>query len=175
MSAGDYLVKFDSDVLFLSDGIFRFVADSKAGAVGTPVSKLHDSEQQEDYMQGGCYFIGAKELRAILAIPVTATSIAPTKWGEIPEDQFFSALLRRRGVKPVYNDFLYFEPIFIASGTEKTDLEARLKAMPATADVLHFEGNKLDKVDRSNMRIVAEHFFGPLPPILNPYHELRLN
>lgn len=58
MSAHDYVVKFDSDVLFLSDRICRFVGDSKAGTVGTAVSKLHDSEHQEDYMQGGCNFIG---------------------------------------------------------------------------------------------------------------------
>jgi hypothetical protein len=170
MSANDFLVKFDSDVLFLSSEIFQFVAKSNAGAVGTHVSKLHDSEEQEEYMQGGCYFIGAKELRAIVSIPVAITALAPTKWGEIPEDQFFSGLLRRCGVKPLYNDFLYFDPVFIASGTEDSQLDASLKAIPDTAGVLHFEGNQWDKVDRSNMRRIAARLFGPLAPVSNPYH-----
>jgi len=169
MAAGDFLVKFDSDVLFLSDRTFRLVLKSSGGAVGTTVSKLHESEGAEEYMQGGCYFIRATELEAILRTPVAQASLAPTKWGEIPEDQFFSSLLRRCGVRPVYADFLYFEPIFIASRTKESDLIARLKALPPAADVLHFEGNKLDKVDRTNMKVAAEHFFGPLPPIANPY------
>src|SRR5262249_46606742 len=57
MGAQDYLMKFDSDVLFLSDKIFRFVATTGAGAIGTSVAQLHGAEGQEgDYMQGGCYF-----------------------------------------------------------------------------------------------------------------------
>jgi hypothetical protein len=170
MSDSDMLVKFDSDVLFISSEIFQFVTRSMAGAVGTHVSKLHASEGQEEYMQGGCYFIGAKELRAIVDIPIATTALAPTKWGEIPEDQFFSRLLARCGVKPVYNDFLYFDPVFIASGSEDRQLDASVKAIPVTAGVLHFEGNQWDKVDRSNMKRVAERLFGPLPPVLNPYH-----
>jgi hypothetical protein len=169
MEVGDFLVKFDSDVLFVSDRIFRFVAGNKAGAVGTPVSKLHASEGQEEYMQGGCYFIRANELNAIIDMPVAKTSLAPTKWGEHPEDQFFSNLLRKRGVKFLYNDFLYFDPVFIASETSDRDLEKRVQAIPSSASVLHFEGNQWDKVDRTNMRRVADLLFGPLPPISNPY------
>lgn len=170
MSSYDFLVKFDSDVIFISSRIFELAADSQMAAIGTPVSKLHESELSEDYMQGGCYFIRAKELKQITAIPVARSSLAPSKWGEIPEDQFFSSLLRRCGAKPGYDNFLYFDPIFIASGVERSQLLSRLKAMPETAGVLHFEGNKFDRVDRSNMKVVAEEFFGPLPPILNPYH-----
>lgn len=169
MEVGDFLVKFDSDVLFLSDKIFRFVASNKAGAVGTPVSKLHVSEVQEEYMQGGCYFIRANELNAIIKVPVAKASLAPTKWGELPEDQFFSSLLRKCGATFLYKNFLYFDPIFIASETNERDLERRLQAIPPSASVLHFEGNQWDKVDRINMRRVAERFFGPLPPISNPY------
>jgi hypothetical protein len=169
MSAGDFLVKFDSDVLFLSNRIFQFVANSEAGSVGTHVSKLHGSEGHEEYMQGGCYFIGAKELCAIISIPVARSTFAPTKWDEVPEDQFFSSLLRRCGVKPLYNDFLYFDPVFIASRTDDNQLNAALQAIPSTAGVLHFEGNQWDKVDRSNMRRTADRLFGPLPPALNPY------
>jgi hypothetical protein len=169
MGDRDFLVKFDSDVLFLSDEIFRFVANNNAGVVGTPVSKLHDSARGEDYMQGGCYFVRSRELKAILGIPVRETSGRPTKWGELPEDQFFSELLRRCRVKFSYNDFLFFDPIFIASGTGKKELEDRLRAMPSNAGVLHFEGNQWDKVDRTNMRRTAEWFFGPLPPPSNPY------
>jgi hypothetical protein len=120
-------------------------------------------------MQGGCYFVRSRELKAILGIPVRETSGRPTKWGELPEDQFFSELLRRCRVKFSYNDFLFFDPIFIASGTGKKELEDRLRAMPSNAGVLHFEGNQWDKVDRTNMRRTAEWFFGPLPPPSNPY------
>jgi hypothetical protein len=167
MGEQDYLVKFDSDVLFLSDRIFRFVARSKAGAVGTSVSQLHGFEGPEwDYMQGGCYFIGAKELRAIVNIPITRV---PTRYKELPEDQFFFGLLRRCGVKFVYNEFLYFDPIFITSGIDESELECRLKAIPPRVSVIHFEGQSRVHVDRSNMRQVAERFFGSLPPISNPY------
>ncbi len=169
MSTGDFLVKFDSDVLFLTNEIFHLVANSKAGSVGTHVSKLHGSEGQEEYMQGGCYFIGAKELSAMMAVPIAKTALAPTKWGKMPEDQFFSGLLRRCGVKPFYDDFLYFDPVFIASGVEDNRLDAALQAIPSAAGILHFEGNQWDKVDRSNMRRVADRLFGPLPPALNPY------
>jgi hypothetical protein len=142
MGGEDFLVKFDSDVLFLSDNIFRFVANSRATAVGTPVARVQPSEVQENYLQGGCYFIRAIELGAILNMPVRTASRAPTKWGEIPEDQFISGLLRRCGVKFLYNDFLYFDPVFIASGTEEEELERRLLAIPSEAGVLHFEGNQ---------------------------------
>jgi hypothetical protein len=169
MGPQDYLVKLDSDVLFISDDVFGFVVKSNADAVGTPVSSLHSSEKQEEYMQGGSYFISARALRAILDISIGKTSQARTKWGEIPEDQFFSGLLRRCGINILYNDFLYFDPVFIASGTEDSELERQLRAIPATAGVLHFEGNQLDRVDRSNMSRVAERFFGPLPPLSNPY------
>jgi hypothetical protein len=169
MSAGDFLVKFDSDVLFRSNEIFHFVSISKAGSVGTRVSGIHGAEVQEAYMQGGCYFIGANELSTIVAIPVASAAMAPTKWGKMPEDQFFSGLLYRCGVEPLYVDFLYFDPVFIASGTEDNQLETALQAMPSTAGIIHFEGNQWDKVDRSNMRRVADRLYGPLPPPLNPY------
>jgi hypothetical protein len=169
MGAQDYLVKFDSDVLFLSDKIFRFVAMSGAAAIGTSASQLHGHQDQEDYMQGGCYFIGAKELRTIVNISITKTSLARTKHKELAEDQFFSGLLRRCGVKVLYSDFLYFDPILMKCGIDDAELECRLKTIPPCASVLHFEGQHIEHIDRSNMRRVAERFFVSLPPISNPY------
>jgi hypothetical protein len=163
MRTGDFLVKFDSDVIFLSDTIFQFVANGGAGAIGTGVNEIHPSVRN-DYLQGGCYFIVGAELRAMVNSRITATALALLREHSILfEDQFISPLLRQCGTKIVRNKFLYYDPALAEPGLDETELEARLRAIPATASVLHFEGNK------SNMRRAAEKLLPSLAAVWNRY------
>jgi hypothetical protein len=150
MRTGDFLVKFDSDVIFLSDTIFQFVANGGAGAIGTGVSEIHPSVRN-DYLQGGCYFIVGAKLRAMVNSRITATARAQLREHSILfEDQFISQLLRQCGTKIVRNNFLYYDSVLAKPELDESELEARLQAIPASASVLHFEG------DKSNMRRAAE-------------------
>jgi hypothetical protein len=150
MRTGDFLVKFDSDVIFLSDTIFHFVANGGAGAIGTGVSEIHPSVRN-DYLQGGCYFIVGSELRAMVNSRITILGLALLREHSILfEDQFISPLLRQCGTKIVRNNFLYYDSVLATPGLGETELVARLQAIPASASVLHFEG------DKSNMRRAAE-------------------
>ena len=47
----DYIAKIDSDILFISDNIFKFVLDSKKLLVGDGLYNNYS------YAQGGCYFL----------------------------------------------------------------------------------------------------------------------
>jgi hypothetical protein len=147
---GDVLLKFDSDVIFLSDTIFQFVASGEADAIGTAVCEVHPSIP-DDYMQGGCYFITGAALRVIVSSRITATALA-LPWGppQNYDDQFISDLLRRCGIKILHNKFLHYDSVLAKPELDETELEARLRAIPATASVLHFEG------DKSNMGRAAE-------------------
>jgi hypothetical protein len=163
MRTGDFLVKFDSDVIFLSDAIFEFVASGEGGAIGTGVREVHPSVR-DDYIQGGCYFIVGAELRAMVNSRITATARSLSReYSGLFEDQFISNVLRRCGTKIVYNKFLYYDPALAEPGLDETELEARLRAIPETASVLHFEGNK------SNMRRAAEKLLPSLAAVWNRY------
>ena len=156
MGTEDFLLKFDSDVIFLSDAIFQFVANGEAGAIGTAVCEVHPSIPN-DYMQGGCYFITGAALRVIVSSRITATALA-LSWEHlfVFDDQFISDLLRRNGIKIVYNNFLHYDSVLAKPELDETELEARVRAIPASASVLHFEGNK------SNMRRAAERLLPSL-------------
>jgi hypothetical protein len=150
MRTGDFLVKFDSDVIFLSDNIFQFVANVGAGAVGTRVRDIHPSIQK-DYLQGGCYFIVGAELQVMVTSRITATARACLKeYSILFEDQFVSPLLRQCGTKIISNNFLYYDSLLVKPELDESGLEARLQAIPTSASVLHFEG------DKSNMGRVAD-------------------
>jgi hypothetical protein len=153
MRPGDFLVKFDSDVIFLSNAIFQFVANGEGEAIGTGVGEIHPAVRN-DYIQGGCYFIAGAELRVLVNSRITATALSLSrKHSHLFEDQFISNLLRRCGTKIVHNKFLYYDPVLAKPELDETELEARLRAIPATASVLHFEGNK------SNMHRAAKKLF----------------
>jgi len=166
MSETDFLMKFDSDVIFVNDGIMRSVLHSTFGAVGTCAASFHRTDRHdEDYMQGGCYFIRGAELAKIVSIPMPPLVFKRTRWGAIAEDQFFSELLRLAGAAIGYEDYMYTHPILIQPRTDQRELEARLQALPGNVDVLHFEGNQDDIVDRSNMAKTYEFLFGGQTPL----------
>jgi hypothetical protein len=153
MRAGDFLVKFDSDVIFLSDTIFQFVASSNAEAIGTAINYVHSLQHRQDDMQGGCYFILGKKLMEIVNLPIVRMVLALFKG---PEDQFMSGLLRRCGTNIFIKEFVYHDPVLAKAGLDESQLEAQLRTIPRTTSVLHFEG------DKCNMRRVAERLLPPL-------------
>jgi len=54
LSEGSYIGKTDSDVLFISDNIFKYVLESTEDMIGQP----HEHNiKNPDYIQGGCYFL----------------------------------------------------------------------------------------------------------------------
>jgi Methyltransferase domain len=167
MSMGDFLLKFDSDVVFLSDAIFQFVTNSGGDAIGTSVNGVHSqtrSGRKTDSMQGGCYFIAAAKLRTILNCSITKMALFMLReYANIFEDRFVSSLLQQCGAKIVYDGFLYYDPCLAKADLDEIELEARLRAIPAAASVLHFEGG-----DKSNLRRVAEKLLPDQPPLGGP-------
>ena len=156
----DFLVKFDSDVIFLSDAIFHFVASCEAGAVGTAISHLHPSNYVYDYFQGGCYFISGANLRAMLDLPITGTALGLwSKCSNLPEDHFMCELLRKCSTKIAYEHFLHSDSFIEEPALDEKGLQSQLRRIPSTASVLHFEGKKI------NMRRIAERLFPSLPPV----------
>jgi hypothetical protein len=142
MQAGDFLVKFDSDVLFLSSAIFKFVTNSKSEAIGTAIWQLYPLSK-DDYIQGGCYFIVAERLGAMVSSPITRTALALLReHSMLFEDQLMTALLRQCGARIIYDAFLYSDTILAKPDLDDAELEDRLRAIPSTASVLHFAGNK---------------------------------
>lgn len=161
MSETDFLMKFDSDVIFVGNAIMGSVLRSPLGAIGTCAASFHRVDRdEEDYMQGGCYFVRGAALAKIVSILIPALVFKRTRWGAIAEDQFFSELLRTVGAHIGYEDFMYTDPIFIQPSTDQRELEARLQSLPESVDVLHFEGNQDDIVDRSNMAKTYDFLFG---------------
>lgn len=146
MKMGEFLVKVDSDVICLSDSILKFAVDNNAPAAGTSVRRMHPF-MDDDYMQGGCYVISAAALDAMVKRRITRSAyVLLQKRGYLPEDQFISTLLRQCGVGIVYTDALYFNSTLLRTDLIEAQLRAELAAIPPTASVLHFEGNKANMV-----------------------------
>jgi Methyltransferase domain len=169
MKENDFLVKFDSDVLFLSDGVFRDLIIKNPEAAGTSVSTLHPSGEKSDYMQGGCYFIRGNALKEIVAIKIANAVTELSRFEALPEDKFINALLCQCGKVPSIMPFVYFDRAFVTPGIQDDQLNARLQAIPAGVSVVHFEGDKWNRGVRSNMKRVADRLLGQAPPVANPY------
>ncbi len=60
---------------------------------------------------------------------------------------------------------MFTHPLPIQPCADPLELEVRLQSLPERVDVLCFEGNQHDIVDRSNMAKTYEFFFGgPMLP-----------
>jgi hypothetical protein len=174
MSSTDFLMKFDSDILFISGGLFEFVGTAAAGAVGNQVSAYRPSEFHLDYMQGGCYFIRGRELEAITRMKAFPSScrkpqLAHLRWGAVPEDEFMTDLLRRCGALMVYRNTMYWNPTFVSPRASTEEFERRSNEVPSSTELLHLEGGHRFV---SGMRALAEKFIGPTGPTLNTYWDM---
>lgn len=160
MRSKDFLLKFDSDVIFLSDSVFQFVANAGAEAIGTCVTEIHPT-LRDKYMQGGSYFIAGTAVRTIVCAWTTTTGVSLLKRRPyLSEDQFMSSLLYRNGTNILYDTFMYSDNVLAEPGLGDKEIDARLPAIPKNTSVLHFEGNK------SNMRRAAERLVPHLSPVL---------
>jgi hypothetical protein len=150
MRSADFILKFDSDVIFLSDAIFHSVTNGEAAAIGAAVCEVHPSIK-EDYMQGGCFFIAGAAIRAITSARIMPTA-RTVPWG-LPQnydDQFISELLRNNGIRIVHKNFMHYDSMLAKPELDEAELATRLRAIPSTMSVIHFEG------DKANMRRAAK-------------------
>lgn len=104
MTHNDYIVKVDSDILFLNDTVFSKVDLSSKLAVGQRCKNL-------SYLQGGIYFLSSIACSHIIGGNITkAIKVANTLGSRnptwfIPEDAVISALLKLAEIEIEYVDF----------------------------------------------------------------------
>jgi len=98
IAADDYIFKVDSDVLFISDRIFKKVIAENHEAFGQAKPK------PDDFMEGGSYFLKSTLVTRIVRSPIRKAIIyASSSWGcsidQAPEDRAISKLAQENGVK----------------------------------------------------------------------------
>lgn len=143
--AHDYLVKCDSDILFVSDAIFRALRSGEACAAGQCIESLHHGIFGSESFQGGCYFLRAGVVSHLLrlslsvALRETAQRSRYSPFG-LPEDRIVSTLVRRAGI-PIHFEELYFTDMSYlrSAGFSAPELVARLRADAPKRSVIHFE------------------------------------
>ncbi|MBW2046861.1 MAG: hypothetical protein JRI96_18655 [Deltaproteobacteria bacterium] len=99
ISQDDYITKIDSDVLFISDKIFRGVISGNSDAIGQPTLK-----GGKRYMMGGCYFLRGSLLSSIVDQPVrNVIKLTHKALGHpislSPEDKAISEIVEQSGAK----------------------------------------------------------------------------
>jgi glycosyltransferase involved in cell wall biosynthesis len=98
----DYIFKVDSDVLFISDRIFKKVLSENYDAVG--------QRKPDNFMEGGSYFLKSTLVRRIVRSPIhKAIRYAKTSWkcpiNESPEDRAITKLVEQNGGKLLLCDY----------------------------------------------------------------------
>ncbi|MBW2045872.1 MAG: hypothetical protein JRI96_13490, partial [Deltaproteobacteria bacterium] len=102
INRNDYILKLDSDVMFISDKIFKEVITGESEAVGQYTKK--------GYMEGGSCFLRGSLVSRIVGHPIyKAVNEAAAGWYPIrnwqcpislcPEDRAISELIRKSGGK----------------------------------------------------------------------------
>jgi len=97
IAPNDYIFKVDSDVLFISDRIFKKVIEENYDAVGQAKPK------PDEFMEGGSYFLKSTLVKRIVRSPISKAIIyASSSWGcsidQAPEDRAISKLVQENGV-----------------------------------------------------------------------------
>jgi hypothetical protein len=137
----DYLVKLDSDILFLSDNIFKVVIESEMDLVG---QYPNVAIPKFKYTQGGCYFMSNRIISKMIRTSFFKTVMKTTRimkrevpkphlrasWRWLPEDAFMYNLMEQNTNKIQFIDF-YFP---VAARWGKITLEDRERY-----SVIHFE------------------------------------
>ncbi|MBW2046860.1 MAG: hypothetical protein JRI96_18650 [Deltaproteobacteria bacterium] len=99
----DYIAKIDSDILFISDKIFREAIGGNSDAVGQGKINLRLAKPFL-FMQGGCYFLKGSGVSKVIRQPVRkAVEKASGGWrvtiSICPEDRAISEILEQSGAK----------------------------------------------------------------------------
>lgn len=102
ISPHDYIFKVDSDVLFISDRIFKKVLSENYDAVGQTKPKK--------FMEGGSYFLRSALVQRIVRSPILkAIKWASTSWecpiNQAPEDRAISKLVEQNDGKMLLCDY----------------------------------------------------------------------
>ncbi|MYM62038.1 hypothetical protein [Pseudomaricurvus sp. HS19] len=103
-NANDYMVKVDSDILFLGGSRkLAKIQESGLAAVG-------DERFARNYMQGGLYFISFGALRQHI-LPATLDQIKgiEKRFNKTGEDLVITELLREGGVEPCFTRLMLFK------------------------------------------------------------------
>jgi len=107
INQNDYVAKIDSDVLFISDRIFKEVIKGESEAIG--------QRKKEGFMEGGSYFLKASLISKIVILRIyklvkqTNQMDGSRLWGhqisKCPEDRAISMLVRQSGGKMLLSNF----------------------------------------------------------------------
>jgi hypothetical protein len=147
-SATCWLMKLDSDILFLNSKILSQVAQCNADIFGQPFR--HPSGLA--YTQGGCYFVATNFVDTLVNAPLTPVMRALShrlnrRLSDLPEDASIFAIAQSQGARAAFGDY-YLPHQRIASFSPSTDEEA---------SVIHFESN-LDRTIRQHMPRIGRQF-----------------
>ena len=140
-SSTRWIMKLDSDILFLNGKLLSQVARCDADIFGQPFT--HPAGLT--YVQGGCYFITTDFIDRLVSSHLTAVMRALSvrlnkRLFELPEDASIFAIAQRQGARVVFSDYYLPHkriPGFVPSSEEE-------------ASVIHFESN-LDRSLRQHM------------------------
>lgn len=121
-----WIMKLDSDVLFLNDNVFRLVAACDADVVGQPCAHRAGLT----YAQGGCYFLATHFAARLVGVPVADAIQKLSKQLELPvyrlpEDASIFKLAQHSGARVLFSDFYLPKeriPTFVPSSQEEACL-----------------------------------------------------
>ena len=147
LSAGDWLAKVDSDVLFLNGSVFEMLSGCTGELVGQ-CERVWDPLCR--YVQGGIYFLRAgctllrqsSEIERVSKIvsetkarlDAVAESLDKPKMAQCPEDAVVDALVRATGGTVLLKD--YYLPLWHLDRLQKTRRGLALRR-PSLRDLLH--------------------------------------
>lgn len=133
-----FLAKIDSDVVFVSEDIFKNLNLSTKEFIGNPYfPKIRKGENKYVIAQGGCYFIRGSLLRRIVLTKIYPSLLETyvknaRSFLNIPEDVFFSILIKKLSKNIKFIEFHYpFEAI-----------ESKNIPNYTSYSLVHFEGKK---------------------------------
>jgi hypothetical protein len=150
MTAGDYLMKFDSDVLFHTNEVFKVVSASRPECFG---SKPPREDGRDDYVQGGCYFVRGDIAQAIVNMPISGVVKERTEshLPLVPEDIVISGLALKVGASLAHTKQIRDAPSEIAQ------LQG---ALTHDVSVMHFEGAKKRMMEQAAELILSRTDIG---------------
>ncbi|MBF0225410.1 MAG: polysaccharide pyruvyl transferase family protein [Desulfobacterales bacterium] len=108
--ANDYIAKIDSDVIVISDKIFRKVLDSSCHIIG----QSYTNQLDFTYTQGGCYFLSVSTVPVIFEEKIQNIAIKTAKQTNnplfnCPEDSFIYNLVKFKNLSIGFET--YFHPM----------------------------------------------------------------
>lgn len=158
-----YLMKFDTDVLFVSARVFQEVSESNRAAVNVGFPGLSDRQGPAV----GCCFVRARELRGMVGSRVEgeaagiydlSSTLSGIKGSETGQGTW--------AVERIADGFSS------SSSTDGAATAAAVRRLSTTSSLVSFRDPQSRIVDKARMQLAAEAVLGALPASRNPYSEL---